>query len=604
MAALLLTPLVIWGVHRAGWIAYPKDDRWHTRPVALLGGLGIFASVGVGLWASGAWASLPVGVLLGGVVMFGTGLADDLYDIRPEAKLVAQVVATALVLWAGLAFWRGGPVWLSVPLTFLWVIGISNAVNLIDGMDGLAAGITAIAGGILGVIALWLDHASMAVLALVLAAACIGFLVYNVKPARVFMGDCGSLFLGYVLAVLAMTVQSSGGPFAATLVPIVVLAVPIFDTTFVTVTRILQGRPITEGGVDHTMHRLVHDGLSERQTVYVLYVVSLVFGVAGLAVYQSTAQLFYALLLLCGVATVVFGLYLAGTPVPGHEAVHRSATERLGAWMRAVAGGVSWKSVMGMMADLMVVMAAFILAHYLRYAGALPANVQHLVSTALPLVAVAKVAVFYMFGLYHGIWRHAGTPEVIRLFGATMAAAALTWGVVALAYGVAVLSVAVVILDLMIVTLALLGVRFGFRALRQYAASQRRRGQPVLLFGTDEAAMLALRHLRQDDATNHVVVGLIAARPSKIGLHLQGVSVVGTPASLAAAQQKSGATAVIVPVLAGTPAARRALRTACEALNLTCLTFRTTLQSTAPLPAASGDGLLVHSRFDDSSAAG
>jgi UDP-GlcNAc:undecaprenyl-phosphate GlcNAc-1-phosphate transferase len=313
VAALVLTPLVLRAARWGGWIAHPSADRWHDRPVALLGGIALFGAVAVGVVGGGALTAYTAPVWGGAILIFAVGLADDLLDVRPEAKLIAQVGATALLLYAGHGFWRGGPFWMSIPLTFLWVIGITNAVNLIDGLDGLAASITAVAATALAVLGGAIGQIGLAAVAATLAGTSLGFLIYNAKPARIFMGDCGSMFLGYMLAVVALGAQSTGEPVVSTLVPVVVLAVPIFDTTFVTVTRILEGRSVIEGGNDHTHHRLVRLGLSEQGAVLSLSGVSAVFASAALALLWSTAQLFMALLLLGVVGSVVFGFYLVGS---------------------------------------------------------------------------------------------------------------------------------------------------------------------------------------------------------------------------------------------------------------------------------------------------
>jgi UDP-GlcNAc:undecaprenyl-phosphate GlcNAc-1-phosphate transferase len=594
VTALLLTPIVLRVARRRGWIAHPSVDRWHERPVALLGGIAIFAAVVVAVTGSGALSTYTWPVWCGAALVFAVGFADDLWDVRPEVKLIGQVVATALLLYAGHAFWRGGPFWLSIPLTFLWVIGITNAVNLIDGLDGLAASIAAVAATALAVIGGAIDQGGLAGVATTLTGASLGFLVYNVKPARIFMGDCGSMFLGYMLAVVALGVQSTGEPIVGTLVPIVVLVVPIFDTTFVTVTRILGGRRVTEGGNDHTHHRLVRLGLSEREAVLGLSGVSALFALASLALLWSTTQLFMALVLVGVVACVVFGLYLVGSRSyePESSSSPPSVTERVGAVMRALAGGVHWKSVGGVVADLLVVVAAFIVAFHLRYGGAPPAGQMEVMIQALPGLVVLKVTVFYVFGLYHGVWRHAGTPEVVRLVKASALASVLAFGGLAVGFGVDALSVSVLILDWMLATGAVGGTRFGFRALRQYFAAQRDAGRRVLVYGSTDHSLLVLRHLRQ--RMDRTVVGLLDRRAARHGLQVQGVQVLGSAEMLPRIDGTHEVDEVIVPVETTTEEQRQALADNCAAAGIECKHFAFSLTSageSAPaLPPTTGDG--------------
>ena len=595
LGMLLYTPLVIRLAHARDWLAHPKSDRWHREPVALMGGIAMYAACVTTVVALGAWTGFAWPVWTGVSLLFAVGLADDLLDVKPAVKLLAQILGTVLLLYAGLAFWPGGPTWASVPLTFLWVIGVTNALNLIDGMDGLAAGLTAVAAAFLGVIALEIGQPHTALAAATLAGAAGGFLVFNFRPARIFMGDGGSMFLGYTLAALSLSVQAGGGSFAAALVPVVVLAVPIFDTTFVTVTRILSGRPVTQGGNDHTMHRLVLLGLSEQRTVLLLYGVGAAFGTLALAVYWSSAQLFFALALLALVACVVFGLYLGSAQLyhvpPGAQArtARTASSQRAGALMQALAGGLYWKSIAGMVADLLLVGAAFVAAYHLRFEGLPPAHEEAFMMRVIPVVAGLKLVVFYALGLYHGIWRHAGTPEMVRLVGASTLASLLMAGVVGFFFATP-LSLSVLVLDWMTTTLAVGAVRFGFRGLRQYIASHRHDGQHVLIYGVGHGSQLALRHLRQSPDLGRTPVGFLTTDARQRGLTLQGLTVLGTPDDLARLREAHEVTEVVIPTSETTPDEQAALCRACHAAGLACHHFKLSLHPAEALPPASGDG--------------
>ncbi|PSQ96772.1 MAG: hypothetical protein BRD55_05720 [Bacteroidetes bacterium SW_9_63_38] len=592
LVALLATPLVRGLARRRGWIARPSTDRWHDEPVALLGGVAMFGAVVAGVIGSGMWTAYTWPVWLGAGLIFAAGLADDLLDIRPEAKLVVQIVATALLLYAGHAFWRGGPFWIPIPLTFLWMIGVTNAFNLIDGLDGLASSVAVVAGTALALIGGAIGQIDLAVVAAAVAGASLGFLVFNAKPARIFMGDCGSLFLGYMLAVVALGVQSTGEPVAGTLVPVVVLAVPIFDTTFVTVTRVLGGRRVTKGGNDHTHHRLVRLGLSEQGAVLALSGVSAVFAAAALTLLWTTAQLFFAILLLGVVSSVVFGLYLVRSrsytpPKSGAPGL----TERVGAVMRAVAGGIYWKSVGGVVADLLVVVAAFIVAMHLRFGGAPPASQATLVVNALPGIVVLKIVVFYGFGLYHGVWRHAGTPELVRLFKASTLASLFALGGLLAVYGPGEVSLSVVILDWMIVTGAVGSTRFGFRALRQYFAARRDDGKRVLVYGSGDQGLFAVRHLRQ--RVDRTVVGLLDENPKRHALQVQGVQVLGEREALPTIAAEHDIDEVIVPLKGTSEKERRALAQSCQEVGVDCRHFAFRLEPVGEdgtSPPVAGDG--------------
>lgn len=592
LGALVFTPLVLRIARRSGWIAHPSADRWHDEPVAMLGGIAIFGAFVVALSGSGTVTVYSWPVWLGGTLIFGAGLADDLLDIRPETKVVVQIVATALLLYAGHAFWNGGPFWASIPLTFFWVIGITNAVNLIDGIDGLAASITFIAAAALSLIGIVIGQVGMATVAALLAGASLGFLSFNMDPARIFMGDCGSLFLGYGLAVVALGVQSTGEPVAATLVPVVVLAVPIFDTTFVTVTRALEGRRVTEGGNDHTHHRLIRLGLSENGTVLVLSGTSAVFALAALALLWTTIQLALAFVLLGIVGSVVFGFYLVSSrSYDSDKALSVNVTQRIGAFMQAVAGGIYWKSVGGVVADLLTVFAAFVIAVHLRFGGTPPATQMSLMGTALPGILVLKICVFYVFGLYHGVWRHAGTPELLRLLKASTLASLLMLGGLAVAYGTEMVSASVLILDWMITTGGVGSTRFGFRALRQYFAAHRDGGRRVLVYGSKDQGLLAVRHLRHH--ADRTVVGLLDDDPNRHALQVQGIEVLGGQHALDRLTTEHDIDEVVIPLQNTTQAERTQLMQACEEAGVGCRHFAFHLEpvdDTTSLPSSIGDG--------------
>lgn len=608
LSALIFTPLVIVGARRLQWIDWPADDRWHSTPVALMGGIALFGALATGIAGAGLLDVYTWPVWTAGGLVFASGLADDLLDIRPEAKLVVQIIATALLLYAGLAFWKGAPFWIHVPLTFLWIVGVTNAVNLIDGMDGLAAGLAAIAAGGLAIIAWLTGIPGVAAVSVVVLGAAIGFLVFNFKPARVFMGDCGSLLLGFAVATLALTVQGAGEPVAATLVPVAVLAVPIFDTSFVTITRILNDRPITEGGNDHTMHRLVMLGLSERQTVLLLWSIAAVFAGGAFTMYWVTTPLSIALMLFAGIGFALLGLYLAGaTHYPRIDiplrVERKTASQKLGAVMQAIAGGPYWKSIVGTIADLMLVGAALVLAFHLRYDGAPPAPYDDLMLLILPAVMTTKVIVFYLLGLYHGIWRHAGTSEFVRLvMGSTLASIVVVLGII-VAGGAGYLSPALVVLDWMVTTAAIAGIRFGFRGLRQYLAAQRSNGKHVLIYGSGSASVLALRHIREDDALNRTAVGFVDPDPHRVGMHVQGISVVGTPNDLKGLSSTHDADELVVPTFATDEETQNDLLRACVQVDLACRFFAFDLHPAAPvqLHVPTGDGMTARERRDAAS---
>src|SRR5947208_1766515 len=276
-------------------VSAPRDDRWHERNTPSLGGVAIFAgivaAVGATVAAGGVHGSRELlGILGGCAIVFGAGLVDDLRSLPPVAKIGSQLVAAALVLSTGLSVQIVGNDVLAVAIALVWLVGMTNAFNLLDNMDGLAATLAGIGCAYFAIDAVT-THPNRMVLVLSVAVglACVGFLPFNLRPNRpaaVFMGDSGSQALGFALACLGLAAswKAAGTTVAKTPLPNLVLAIPILDTTLVTIVRIVEGRPISRGGRDHTSHRLVYRGLSERRAVVLLAVVAAAIGATSLAV--------------------------------------------------------------------------------------------------------------------------------------------------------------------------------------------------------------------------------------------------------------------------------------------------------------------------------
>ncbi len=582
VGVLALAPLVIRLAQRMDWLAYPRQDRWHGRPTALMGGIAIYVAATLAvsplLVVSKLWA-----VWGGATLMFVVGLVDDLARIRPSAKLAAQVVATGLLLYAGYAFAPHWPLWLSLPLTLLWVVGITNALNLLDNMDGLAAGVAGIAALVLSAFSALAGGEAAVGLGGALVGASFGFLAFNFKPARIFMGDCGSLFLGFVVSALALSIQQQVGDvsqLAVAFVSLAVLAVPILDTTLVTFMRKLSGRSVADGGRDHTSHRLVFLGLSEKHAVLALYGLSLFSGALALALLFVDVKLFYALSVFVGAALGVVGVHLARASVyrqeGGGDGAPTVSTHPLRVFHSAF--GPRWKAVVGLLVDVLLVGAAYVLAHYLRFESGLTAVQEEQLLKALPLVVAAKVVVFYAMGLYRGIWRHAGTPELVRLVGATALAVGATAVVGISLHGTAAVSVAVLCIDWMTVTLAVGGVRFGFRGLRQYLASHRERGRRALLYGAGDAGVLLLRELRRNPGLGYTPVAFIDDDPLKQGQSVQGLPVAGTGEQIVSVCREHDVDEVLVTTRTLPASRREELDRRCQEAGIPCKVFDVTFE--------------------------
>jgi|LGOV01.1.fsa_nt_gb UDP-GlcNAc:undecaprenyl-phosphate GlcNAc-1-phosphate transferase len=294
----ILTPISMKIARRINAIDLPKGERKiHTKPIPRLGGIAIFlATLATMFYYSNYSFNIILGISLGAIVIVITGILDDIYDLPAKIKLLMQIVAAVIVVSFGIRieiftnyFASAGYInlgILSIPLTIFWIVGITNTVNLIDGLDGLAAGIAMIASFTLAYIALLNNRVETATLLVILAGSSLGFLPYNFNPAKVFMGDSGSLFLGYFLSVVSILGAVKGAAAITYFLPVLALGLPIFDTSYAILRRMVNKRPIMEADKGHLHHKLLDIGFDHKRAVLVLYSISILLGIT--AVFCST----------------------------------------------------------------------------------------------------------------------------------------------------------------------------------------------------------------------------------------------------------------------------------------------------------------------------
>ncbi len=280
------TPMVISLAHKINAIDVPKDARRvHKKPIPLIGGLAIFYGFIVSVLCFATIDKEIAGVLIGSVIMVTVGVIDDMTDMKAIVKLLFQILAASVVVYSGVRIEHfanpfyglfGSPYivlnfWVSVVVTVIWIVGICNAVNLIDGLDGLAVGISSIASVSMLALTLLTFNFNAAILTAAVAGACFGFLPYNFNPAKIFMGDTGALFLGFILGCISVQGFLKMSALISFAIPLLVLGLPIFDTLFAIVRRVLTGRSPMSPDRGHLHHRLLDMGFSQKQTVAILY---------------------------------------------------------------------------------------------------------------------------------------------------------------------------------------------------------------------------------------------------------------------------------------------------------------------------------------------
>lgn len=330
LISLVSTPVVKNLAAKVGAVDVPKDNRrMHDHPIPRMGGLAIFFGFVLSVLIFAELTPQLRGMLLGASMIVVLGIFDDIYDLRALFKLVVQIIAAMIAVVGGNVitdlsnpnifssnpYWHLG--WLSVPVTVIWIVGMTNAVNLIDGLDGLSCGVSSISSLTLLVIALLVGEPPVALLVAALAGACLGFLPYNMNPAKIFMGDTGSTFLGYVLAVISIQGLFKMYTLISFVVPFLLFGLPIFDTCFAFIRRIAHGQSPMHADRGHVHHRLIDMGFSQKQAVAVLYVITAILGLS--AVVLTTSGAVKAMLLLvafCAAGAVALSIFQSAHQPP------------------------------------------------------------------------------------------------------------------------------------------------------------------------------------------------------------------------------------------------------------------------------------------------
>lgn len=319
------TPLVRKLAFKIDAVDIPKDNRRvHKEPMPLIGGLAIAMGVFIGIVVFMPIDKPTISILLGGAVILIAGVIDDIKDLSPRYKMLFQILAGVILIIGGVKvnfitnpFARGSGIiylnWLSLPITLFWVVGITNTLNFIDGLDGLSAGVAMISSLSLMIVAGRFGYTSVIILAALVAGACLGFLPFNFNPAKIFMGDTGAMFLGFMLAAISIEGVMKSVAAIAVIAPILILGVPIFDTTFAIFRRLLSGKSVAAGDKGHLHHRLLNKGFSQKKSVLILYGMSAIFGIFAILIAganeKQSVYLAMALMVIVVLVAVKLGFF-------------------------------------------------------------------------------------------------------------------------------------------------------------------------------------------------------------------------------------------------------------------------------------------------------
>ncbi len=561
---------------RLGVVVPPRPDRWHNQPTPTMGGVAIAAAafLSLAVLATGmprvdppaAWVAVPAAAM----AMFAVGFVDDRLQLSPLSKLIFSLIAGAFLVFALANTEFGGLPVLQTVIGIIWFAGVCHATNLLDNMDGLLAGVGALAALFLAIVFHSLLGTTLTVLLSGLAGALGGFLIWNRVPARLFMGDTGSLFIGGVLggSVLVAAVQAEGqhALVATSLGAVLVLIVPLFDTGFVLVLRRLAGRPATKGGTDHVSHRIAALGFSQRSTVRILYIVGFFGGLTAWALHEWGFEPMAPVAAIFLIALALVGIYLARVPAytagEDFQALQKSAFAPL-------IKDLTFRWHFGqVLLDIVLIVTCFYVAYRLRFEGEALDVFLPSFTASLPVVLGLKLAALYFSGLYQRSWQTFGLRDLAVAIRGVAGGSVLSILAAIYLYRFERFSRGVFIIDAVLLFLAILTTRVSFRAMGQVAMTRSKKTRRVVVYGAGGFGQLLVRELRANPAWNMNPVAFIDDDPTKARRWIHGVPVRGGFELLQQVLDHDGVDEVVIssPSINGTR--EQQIRALCAARDL------------------------------------
>ncbi len=563
-----------------GLVAKPRSDRWHHVATPKNGGVAIFLAFGLTMLIqalTGQFETHNWPMLVGATLTFTLGLTDDYWRITPPAKLIGEILAAAIVVFFGrnIDFFNNGT--LNILFTFFWLVGITNAINLLDNMDGLAGGVDFIAAGLLSFL-FWRRGAfDLMAFSLSLAGAVLGFLIFNFPPAKVFMGDSGSHFLGFSLSSLAIARAPQASNVLAVMgVPMLLFLLPILDTTLVTVTRLLRGQSPAQGGKDHTSHRLIAFGLSERQAVLSLYAVAILSGILAVVIESLDYTLSLVLIPVVLVTLALLMAYLGRMKIVSAQEHSQSQ-----AGLTNLIVNLTYRGrILEIGLDLFLISIAYYLAFWIHYGTQVDILNLDIFLGSLPIALAGSYISFFVFGIYRGLWQFLDIRDLLRYSWASVGSVLLVAGSMTWIYYPLAISFRIFVIFAILLLLGLVITRTSFTILDRIYSQQARASEsrsPVLILGADEEGMMLLQWLNQETGTQMNPVGFLDEDPYKLGREILGIQVLGTIEDLDRILQHNRAEGVLLPTRTTLePGQLTELVKRCEAAGVWCKRTRMT----------------------------
>lgn len=557
-----------------GIVEIPQKDRWSNRSVAKFGGIAIFISIFLSLLLMKEINTFVYFILIGSSVIFLLGFLDDIFSVSPSVKFFIQMLIGVLSYYYGFKFFHISPTYISFPLTILWYVGIINSINLLDNMDGLSSGITAIISLIIGISALLSQNFILVELSFIVMAACIGFLVYNFNPAKIFMGDCGSMLLGFLLAAISLLATNySASNLAITLfLPLMFMAIPIFDTSFVTLSRLFNKRKISVGGKDHSSHRLVQLGLSERKAVFFIYIICLFIGFSALAFQVFNIQLWYSGIVLIVISLFFLGLFLSKISVYEDESeISKSGSKFSLNWeTHKNTFSPAAKQGFEIIVDIILITFSYTVAYILRYETGIQSAQWDLFSITLPIIIIIQLISLFIFSVHGGVWQYIGIPNLLNILKSIIVSGIILFIYFELIINPAPYSQSLLIIHLMMSCLLLCASRLSYRLINIFffQESNKINLTNVLIYGAGSGGDEIVRSIINNPAHKYNIVGFIDDDKRKKNLTIFGVPILGTRDDLSILIKKKNVEEIIISIQAATEKQMEEIYSICGRLGI------------------------------------
>jgi UDP-GlcNAc:undecaprenyl-phosphate/decaprenyl-phosphate GlcNAc-1-phosphate transferase len=540
---LALTPVVRFFAIKNKWMATPGSERWHQKPTALMGGIAIYVGLSFPiLWTADFYSLMPLllrhssasglpsvcaALWIGSTFLFVLGLVDDFVTVKPQTKLVGQILVASFITFLGFRLHWFTSLTLDTMLTIVWIVGLTNAFNLIDNMDGLCSGIGMIAAGCMAFLFQATPLQGSLIASYALAGTLAAFLVFNFKPASIFMGDSGSLVIGFSLAILTLhhAEIEQANTLSRYAVPLLVMMVPIFDTILVSLIRILSGRKASVGGKDHTSHRLVLMGLQERNAVLFLYGIGTLSGISAIFVTRSDNLTSPVVIAPVFITLLLMGIYLSQLRVyPEKE----FSVLRDKSYTPILIDITYKKQLLLVILDFGMIAFAYYLSYRLRFESSNFIFYFNVFLKSLPAIIACKLIVFFIFGIYRSMWGYLSTSDVFLYIKASTIASLVSVAAVTFVYRFQDFSKGIVIIDWLLATGYLLASRGSFRLFLETIQRKNLAGPKTLIYGAGRGGEILLREILNNPDLRIQPIGFIDDDSRKNGKKIQGYPVLGS----------------------------------------------------------------------------